>query len=257
MVDVTKSQTDPRGTAADVNGAVAWIAGVGASAGLGAAAARRFARAGLTVAVTGRSPERTRQITDEILAAGGQALAAPGDVSSPEGIAPLLAKVQAAGPLRLAVFNAGSFVRGTVLEVTPEDFEATWRGNTLAGFLFARAALPALLSSGGTLLFTGATASVRGRGPFTALAAAKAGLRSLAQSLAREYGPQGVHVAHIVIDGVINGERARRSLPDRAQAGADGLLDPEAIAETYWQLHLQHRSAWTHELDLRPYKENF
>jgi NAD(P)-dependent dehydrogenase (short-subunit alcohol dehydrogenase family) len=108
------------------------------------------------------------------------------------------------------------------------------------------------------LLFTGATASLRGGAAFVAFAAAKAGLRSLAQSIAREYGPQGVHVAHVVIDGGIDGERLRTSAPQRAaEAGADGLLDPEAIAETYWQLHQQHRSAWTHELDLRPYKETF
>jgi NAD(P)-dependent dehydrogenase (short-subunit alcohol dehydrogenase family) len=115
-----------------------------------------------------------------------------------------------------------------------------------------------LASGGGSLFFTGATASIRGRGPFTAFAAAKAGLRSLAQSLAREYGPQGVHVAHIIIDGGIDGERLRSSAPDRlAEAGADQLLSPDAIAETYWHLHRQHRSAWTHELDLRPYRESF
>jgi len=122
-----------------------------------------------------------------------------------------------------------------------------------------REALRGLLAGGGgSLLFTGATASLRGRGAFVAFAAAKAGLRSLAQSLAREYGPRGVHVAHVVIDGGIDGERLRTSAPQRAaEAGADGLLAPEAIAETYWQLHQQHRSAWTQELDLRPYKESF
>jgi NAD(P)-dependent dehydrogenase (short-subunit alcohol dehydrogenase family) len=119
--------------------------------------------------------------------------------------------------------------------------------------------LPKLLAgAGGSLLFTGATASLRGRGPFVAFAAAKAGLRSLAQSIAREYGPKGIHVAHVVIDGGIDGERLRTAVPEFSErAGADGLLDPDAIAETYWQLHQQHRSAWTHELDLRPYKEAF
>jgi len=143
--------------------------------------------------------------------------------------------------------------------LTPEQFESTWRGSTYAGFLFAREVLPKLLAgAGGSLLFTGATASLRGRGPFVAFAAAKAGLRSLAQSIAREYGPKGIHVAHVVIDGGIDGERLRTAAPEFAShAGADGLLDPDAIAETYWQLHQQHRSAWTHELDLRPYKEAF
>lgn len=237
---------------------VAWVAGVGPSAGLGAAAGRRFAAGGLTVALTGRNAERLRSVAAEISSTGARAQALPGDVSSVDGIEALVAQVRALGPLRLAVFNAGNAVRGTVLELTPEQFEWTWRGSTYAGFLFARAVLPLLLENGGTLLFTGATASVRGRGPFTAFAAAKAGLRSLAQSAAREYGPRGVHVAHIVIDGGIDGERLRANVPQRAaEAGPDGLLSPDAIAETYWQLHLQHRSAWTHELDLRPYKETF
>jgi NAD(P)-dependent dehydrogenase (short-subunit alcohol dehydrogenase family) len=166
--------------------------------------------------------------------------------------------MSAIGRLRVAVFNAGNAVRGAPLELTPEQFEATWRGSTYAGYVFARAALPALLSSGGSLLFTGATASLRGRGPFVAFASAKAGLRSVAQSFAREYGPKGVHVAHIIIDGGIDGERLRKAAPQRlAEAGADGLLDPDAIASTYWDIHRQQRSAWTHELDLRPYSESF
>ena len=115
-----------------------------------------------------------------------------------------------------------------------------------------------LAAGGGSLLFTGATASLRGRGPFVAFAAAKAGLRSVAQSLAREYGPHGVHVAHVIIDGGIDGEQLRRNAPERVtDEAADRLLSPDAIAETYWQLHQQHLSAWTHELDLRPYREPF
>jgi len=238
---------------------VAWIVGVGASAGLGAALGRRFAQAGLTVALTGRNVDRVRSVAAEIAKTGGSAHALPGDVSSADDLARLTAEVQALGGLRVAIFNAGNSVRGTPLDITPEQFESTWRGSTYAGFLFARATLPLLLAAGtGTLLFTGATASVRGRGPFVAFAAAKAGLRSLAQSAAREYGPRGVHVAHIVIDGGIDGERLRTAAPQHAaEAGPDGLLDPDAIAETYWQLHQQHRSAWTHEVDLRPYKESF
>src|SRR5882757_546805 len=232
---------------------IAWIAGVGASAGLGAAVARRFAAAGLIVALTGRNTERLRAVTAEIVGAGGQAYALPGDVSSADDVRRLIAAVAALGPLRVAVFNAGNAVRGTPLELSPEQFESTWRGSTYAGFLFAREVLPGLIAAGGgSLLFTGATASLRGRGPFVAFASAKAGLRSIAQSAAREYGPQGVHVAHVVIDGGIDGERLRTNAPHRiAEAGAEGLLHPDAIAETYWQLHRQHRSAWTHELDLR------
>jgi NAD(P)-dependent dehydrogenase (short-subunit alcohol dehydrogenase family) len=238
---------------------VAWIVGVGASAGLGSAVARRFAKGGLIVALTGRNAERVRTIVDEITAAGGQARAFAGDVSSAHDIHRLAGEIQALGQLRAAVFNVGNAVRGGPLELTPEQFESTWRGSTYAGFLFAREVLPKLLAgAGGSLLFTGATASLRGRGPFVAFAAAKAGLRSLAQSIAREYGPRGIHVAHVVIDGGIDGERLRTAAPEfAAQTGADGLLAPDAIAETYWQLHRQHRSAWTHELDLRPYKEAF
>lgn len=238
---------------------VAWVVGVGASAGLGAALGRRFAKAGLTVALTGRNVDRVHSVAAEITQAGGRARALPGDVSSADDVKRLASEVQALGSLRVAIFNAGSMIWGTLLEVTPEQFESTWRGNTYAGFLFAQATLPLLLSAGaGTLLFTGATASIRGGGPFTAIAAAKAASRSLAQSAAREYGPRGVHVAHIVIDGGIDGERLRTGAPQRAaQAGVDGLLNPDAIADTYWQIHQQQRSAWTHELDLRPYKESF
>lgn len=238
---------------------IAWIAGVGASAGLGAALARRFAQGGLKVALTGRSPERLQALAAEIRSDGGEAIVLPGDVSISAEAERLGGAVEALGPLRAAIFNAGNAVRGALLEITPEQFETAWRGSAYAGFLFAQAALPHLLAAGGgSLLVTGATASIRGRGPFTAFAAAKAALRSLAQSLAREYGPLGVHVAHIVIDGGINGERLRRNAPERVtQAGSDGLLQPEAIAEAYWQLYIQHRSAWTHELDLRPYKEPF
>lgn len=238
---------------------VAWIAGVGASAGLGAALARRFAAGGCLVALTGRHAARIRAVAEEIAAAGGRARALPGDVSSQKDVERLSRDLEALGTLASAVFNAGNAVRGTPLEVSPDEFEATWRGSTYAAYLFARAALPPLLAGGGgSLLFTGATASLRGRGPFAAFATAKAGVRSLAQSLAREYGPHGVHVAHVVIDGGIDGERLRSSAPERvAAAAADQLLDPHAIAETYWHLHRQHRSAWTHELDLRPYRESF
>jgi NAD(P)-dependent dehydrogenase (short-subunit alcohol dehydrogenase family) len=206
---------------------VAWIAGVGASAGLGAALGRRFAKERLIVALTGRNVDRVRAIAQEIATAGGQAHALPGDVSSPGEIHRLALDVRALGPLRAAIFNVGNAVRGGLLELTPEQFEATWRGSTYAGFLFSRAALPLLLAGGGgSLLFTGATASIRGRGPFIAFASAKAGLRSLAQSLAREFGPRLVHVAHVVIDGGIDGERLRSvAAAFIANTGADGVAE--------------------------------
>jgi NAD(P)-dependent dehydrogenase (short-subunit alcohol dehydrogenase family) len=238
-----------------LNVGVAWVAGVGSSSGLGAAVARRFAQEGLTVAITGRNAERLRAVAAEITGSAGRVQALPGDLSDPAEVARLASHLPQ-GPLRAAIFNAGNAVRGTPLELTSGQFESTWRGSTFAGFLFAQAALPQLLAGGGgTLLFTGATASVRGRGPFVAFAAAKAGLRSVAQSFAREYGPRGVHVAHVIIDGGIDREQLRAAAPQRAEA--DGLLSPNAIAGTYWWLHQQQRSAWTHELDLRPYKEPF
>ena len=238
---------------------VAWIVGVGSSRGLGAALARRFARGGLTVAITGRTQARLQSVAAEIRDSGFNAVAVAGDISSPEEMSRIAGEVRAIGPLKAALFNAGNMVRGTALEFTPEQFESTWRGSAYAGFLFARAAVEMLLDSGGgSLVFTGATASVRGGGPFIAFASAKAALRSIAQSAAREYGSQGVHVAHVLIDGGINGDQLRGFAPDRvAQAGENGLLDPDALADTYWHLHQQPRSVWTHELDIRPFKERF
>jgi len=246
---------------------VAWVAGVGASAGLGAALARRFASGGFTVALTGRTVQQLQVVAGEIEAAGGRAHAFAGDVGSEAEIHGIAQRVQALGPLSVAAFNAASAVRAPTLELTVDQFTQAWRTSTLGGFIFGREALQLLLANGldplaptgrGSLLFTGATAALRGKPPFAAFASAKAGLRSLSQSLAREFGPQGVHVAHVVIDGGIDGERLRSNAPQRvAQAGDDGLLNLDAIAESYWQLHLQHRSAWTQEIDLRPFKEPF
>lgn len=238
---------------------IAWIAGAGASAGLGAALARRFARGGLNVAVTARSRERLDRIVDEIHSADGKAIALPGDVTSERDLAAIARQIAEAGTLEAAIFNASGATRAPTLELTAEQFEAAWRVSTLGGFLFARAALDPLLAAGrGSLFFTGATASLRGKPPFAAFASAKAGLRSLAQSLAREFGPRNIHVAHVVVDGGIDGERLRTASPQRvAERGADGLLNPDDIADAYWYLHQQGRSAWSQEIDLRPFNETF
>ncbi|MFM0739635.1 SDR family NAD(P)-dependent oxidoreductase [Paraburkholderia xenovorans] len=238
---------------------LAWIAGVGASAGLGAALARRFASEGFSVAVTGRSRERLDALVAEIRATGAHALALPGDVTSESDLNAIARQLAEHGTLEVAIFNAAGATRAPTLELSAEQFEAAWRVTTLGGFLFARAALQPLLAAGrGSLLFTGATASLRGRPPFAAFASAKAGLRSLAQSLAREFGPRNIHVAHVVVDGGIDGERLRSSSPQRvAERGPDGLLNPEHIADAYWHLHQQGRSAWSQEIDLRPFNESF
>ncbi|NMM01110.1 SDR family oxidoreductase [Paraburkholderia sp. RP-4-7] len=238
---------------------LAWIAGVGASAGLGAALARRFAREGFSVAVTGRSRERLDVIVEEIRRAGGHAVALPGDVTREADLTEIARQLADTGTLEVAIFNAAGATRAPTLELSAEQFEAAWRVTTLGGFLFARAALQPLLAAGrGSLLFTGATASLRGRPPFAAFASAKAGLRSLTQSLAREFGPKNIHVAHVVVDGGIDGERLRTSSPQRvAERGEDGLLNPADIADAYWYLHRQARSAWSQEIDLRPFNESF
>jgi NAD(P)-dependent dehydrogenase (short-subunit alcohol dehydrogenase family) len=238
---------------------IAWIAGVGSGAGLGAAVARKFATAGLHTVVTGRTKERLDSLVREIHAAGGTAVAMAGDVGREADIMAIANNIAELGTLEVAVYNAANAVWAPSLEITVAQFEETFRITTLGGFIFAREAVRCFLpQKSGTLLFTGATASVRGRPPFAAFAAAKAGLRSLAQSFAREFGPQGIHVAHVVIDGGIDGERVRAANPNRfAERGADGLLAPGDIAEVYWHLHAQPRSAWTQELDLRPYNETF
>jgi len=238
---------------------VAWVNGVGAVEGLGAAIARRFAQNGYRVAVTGRSRDRLDAVAASIRDAGGEAVPVVADAGNEKDLLNAAEQVRALGPLHVAVFNVGNSVSGPALDLSAELFEQTWRASTLGGFLFARESTRLLLENGGgTLLFTGATASLRGKPPYTAFAAAKAGLRSLSQSFAREFGPQNVHVAHVVIDGGINGERLRQHAPQRVQTvGEDGLLGLDAIADAYWYLHRQPRSAWTQELDLRPFKEPF
>jgi NAD(P)-dependent dehydrogenase (short-subunit alcohol dehydrogenase family) len=238
---------------------VAWVAGVGASRGNGAAVARRFAREGLQVAITGRSSESLHAIAAEIDAAGGRAIAVPGDVRKESDILEILGRLEAIGPVEVAIYNAGNATWGSSLQTSSATFEDLWRTGCFSGFVFGREVARVMLQRGrGTLLFTGASASLRGKAAFAAFAAAKAGLRVVSQSFAREFGPRGIHVAHIIIDGSINGDKILRVLPDIAQRkGPDGLLSPEAIADAYWYLHTQHRSAWSQEIDLRPYGESF
>ena len=235
------------------------VIGVGSERGLGAALARRFAKEGLRVVLAGRTAKRLDAVAAAIESAGGVALACTADATREEDVVALFDRAAAAGDLRLVVYNVGSNAMTPLLQTEPSVFETMWRQNALGGFLVGQAAVRKMLPrKEGAILFTGATASLRARPPFTAFAAAKAALRAVAQGFAREFGPQGIHVAHVVIDGVIKGDYARRNFPDFVRAkGRDGLLDPDAIADSFWALYRQPKSAWTHELDLRPFKEPF
>jgi NAD(P)-dependent dehydrogenase (short-subunit alcohol dehydrogenase family) len=239
------------------------VAGVGAENGLGAALCRRFAAGGHHVLVAGRTAAKIGQVARTIEAAGGSAEPVPTDITREADIVRLLDRGMAPGsgrePADLVVYNAGNNRRTDFLDVSAAMFEDFWRVACFGGFLVGREAARRLVPAGrGTILFTGASASLRGKPGFAHFSAAKAGLRMVAQSMAREYGPLGIHVAHVVIDGGIDGERLRTARPQIVQErGEDGLLNIDAIAEVYWQLYLQPRSAWTQELDVRPYKEGF
>jgi NAD(P)-dependent dehydrogenase (short-subunit alcohol dehydrogenase family) len=229
---------------------------VGVGPGLGAAVARRFARGGFAVALLARSERSIAPVAAAIDAAGGVALGLPCDATAPAAVAAAFAQVrERLGAPEVLVYNAGAFRMGGVVDVTPEQFDQAWRANCFGAFLCAQQALPAMAAAGrGTVLLTGATASRRGAAGFACLAVGKFGLRALAQSMAREFGTQGVHVAHVVVDGVIDTPQVRSMLPDRP--GAE-MLAPDALAELYWQLHVQPPSAWTLELDVRPSVERF
>lgn len=227
---------------------------VGVGPGLGWVLVRRFAAAGMKVAMAARDSAKL----DELLRREPLARVRgyPCDATDAGAVAALFDQVESdLGPPDLAVFNAGAYRPGAILEIDPADFERCWRIGCFGGFLVGQAAARGMVERGrGTIIFTGATASLRGSSGFANLAVPKFGLRALAQSMARELGPKGIHVAHVVIDGQIRCGRYEHLL---AQRGPDSLLEPGAIADVYYQLHLQPRSAWTHELDLRPWVERF
>ena len=235
---------------------------VGAGDGVGSAIARAFAKEGLAVCVT-RRPRHLDQL--EALAAtiradGGKASAYGVDARNEAEMIALVDRIEAEiGPLQVVVFNIGANVRFPVLETTAQVYSKVWEMAALAGFFTGREAARVMGPRGkGSILFTGATASTRGGAGFSAFAGAKAALRQLAQSLAREMGPQGIHVAHVVVDGMIDGTFARSIAPDiQALLDDDAILKPDEIAKNYVWLHNQQRSAWTFELDLRPWKENW
>jgi NAD(P)-dependent dehydrogenase (short-subunit alcohol dehydrogenase family) len=231
---------------------------IGAGDATGGAIARRFAREGFTACVVRRNADKLVPLVARIEADGGRARAFGTDARKEDDMVALVATIERdVGPIEVAVFNVGGNVSFPIRETTARVYCKVWEMACFAGFLLGREAAKVMVPRGrGTILFTGASASLRGRAGFAAFSGAKHALRALAQSMAKELGPQGIHVAHVVIDGAIDTEWIRQNFPQRAALKEqDGILDPEAIAENYWLIHRQPRSAWTHELDLRPWME--
>jgi NAD(P)-dependent dehydrogenase (short-subunit alcohol dehydrogenase family) len=236
------------------------VVGVGAVEGLGAALCRRFAREGLHVFAAGRTSEKLAAVEADISSRGGTATAVVADTLRAADVTRLFdTAAELSGAPELVVYNAGNNQFRPLLEMDDAFFEEVWRACCFGGFLVGREAARRMLDTGGgTLIFTGATASLRARPPFTAFASAKAALRGLAHGMAREFGPRSIHVGHVIIDGVIDGDQVNARFPQlKERLGEDGMLQTDAIADAFWTLHTQHPSAWTLELDLRPFKETF
>jgi NAD(P)-dependent dehydrogenase (short-subunit alcohol dehydrogenase family) len=233
---------------------------VGAGDATGGAIARRFAREGFITCVTRRQADKLVPLVQAIQDAGGEAHGFGSDARDEAAVSALVSTIERdIAPLEVVVFNIGANVRFAVTETTERVYRKVWEMGALAGFLVGSEAARVMLQrKQGSIIFTGATASLRGGKGFAAFAGAKHALRALAQSMARELGPQGIHVAHTVIDGAIDTAFIAENFPERyALKAEEGILNPEHIAEAYWQLHCQPRSAWTHELDLRPWTETW
>ncbi len=233
---------------------------IGAGDATGGAIAKRFAREGYVACVTRRSADKLQPLVDSIRQSGGEAHGFASDARKEDDVVALVEQIEnEIGPIEAFVFNIGANVPCSILEETARKYFKIWEMACFSGFLNAReVALRMAKRKRGTLLFTGATAGLRGAAHFAAFAGAKHGLRALAQSMARELGPMNIHVAHVVVDGAIDTDFIRTQFPERyALKDEDGILDPEHIAENYWYLHSQPRDAWTFELDLRPWNERW
>ena len=228
---------------------------VGAGPGLGAALSRLLSSHGWSVALLARRPAVSWTEDPAWVAAPGAVLPIACDVTQASSVDAAFTEVEAAvGPPTALIYNAALLVRGGVLDLSPEQFEECWRTAAAGAFHCAQRVMPAMLKAGaGSIVFSGATASLRGGAGFAAFASAKFALRGLAQALAREVGPRGIHVAHVVLDGLIWSERTR----ERFNPAREACMEPQAIAQSYWNLMSQDRSSWTHELDLRPGGEKF
>ena len=233
---------------------------VGAGNATGGSVAKRFAGEGFTVCVTRRNREKLDPLVAEIQADGGKVHAFGSDARREEQVEALIEEIESRiGPIEVAVYNVGGNVRCSVLETTSRVYYKVWEMACLGGFLTGREVAKCMVKrEKGTIIFTGATASLRGADGYAAFAGGKHALRALAQSMARELGPRGIHVAHVVIDGAIDTEWIAEMFPERYKLkDQDGILNPDHIADMYWQVHCQPRSAWTFEMDLRPWIETF
>jgi len=233
---------------------------VGAGDATGGAIAKRFAREGLIACATRRSADKLQPLIDEIRAAGGQAHGFVSDARKEEEVVKLIDDIERdIAPIEVMVFNIGANVPCSILDETARKYFKIWEMACFGGFLVGREVARRMAArQRGTIIFTGATAGLRGSANFAAFAGAKHALRALAQSMARELGPLNIHVAHVVVDGAIDTEFIRTSFPERyALKGEQGILNPDHIADNYWHLHAQPRDAWTHELDLRPWIERW
>ncbi|TAM05337.1 MAG: SDR family oxidoreductase [Paraburkholderia sp.] len=233
---------------------------IGAGDATGGAIAARFAREGYIACVSRRSADKLEPLVNRIREQGGQAFGYGSDARKEEDVVALIERVEAEhGPIEAMVFNIGANVPCSILEETARKYFKIWEMACFSAFLNGREVAKRMVARGrGTILFTGATASVRGAADFAAFSGAKHALRALAQSMARELGPRNIHVAHVIVDGAIDTDFIRTTFPERyALKEQDGILNPEHIAENYWYLHQQPRDAWTFELDLRPYMERW
>jgi NAD(P)-dependent dehydrogenase (short-subunit alcohol dehydrogenase family) len=233
---------------------------VGAGDATGGAIAKRFAQEGFVACVTRRSADKLQPLVDAIKADGGEAHGFACDARKEEDVVALVEQIESEiGPIEAFVFNIGANVPCSILEETARKYFKIWEMACFSGFLNAREVAKRMaMRQRGTILFTGATAGVRGAAGFAAFAGAKHGIRALAQSMARELGPMNIHVAHIIVDGAIDTDFIRDNFPDKyATRDQDGILNPGHIAENYWYLHSQPRDAWTFELDLRPWSERW
>ena len=233
---------------------------VGAGDATGAAIARRFAKGGYVACVTRRSADKLEDLVQAIRAEGGDAEGFASDARKEDDVVALVERIEReVGPIEVMVFNIGANVPSSILDETARKYFKIWEMACFSAFLNGREVARRMAArERGTIIFTGATASLRGSANFAAFSGAKHALRALAQSMARELQPKNIHVAHVVIDGAIDTEFIRTNFPDRyAQKDTDGILNPNHIAENYWHLHTQPRDAWTHELDLRPWSERW